>query len=371
MKNILTIKRSFFLVFICAVASLGTAAAQSQLNRVSLTQRGDGNGYVIRYHLTEMVGSYDVVQPDTNRIQMQLFSSNLDVENVEMPEVNAEVTGIDLVPIEGGLGVDVRTAGGVFFRAEAYPDQNRRDLLLNLEYVTREEAVELASQSEVFSWSVQQQEEATDQETVEMVDEPEREEQPPRRVTRRPAKVSIGFAGGLGIANKIGGGYTSEARQGMTMGLTASINLPYQLLNSFDTSFETGIFYTQKGFKNPSGEKIDAQTVVLDYIEIPLMVKLRYDSDETVKPYGIGGLYTAFRTAAEVIREDGDRGNIGGQTSNMDLGVVAGLGSDFVFDKATVSLQVRGGIGIPRMFNEGYSGAERPVYLSLLLGFQF
>lgn len=370
MKNMLLIKRTFLLVFICTVASLGTVMAQPQLNRISLTERGDGNGYVIRYHLTRMVDSFDVAQPELDRIQMQLFSSTLDSAAVDMPEVNSEVISIELVTIDGGLGVDIRTGSGVYFQAEAYPDQNQRDLLLNLEYTTQAEAEELASQSEAFSWSVrpaETEEQAVDEEAAE---EPESEEPAPN-VGRKPGKVSFGFAGGIGIANKIGGGYTSEPRQKMTMGLTVSIDLPFQLPYSIEPGIETGIFYTQKGFKNPTGEKITAQTIILDYIEIPVLGKLRYDLNETVKPYAVGGFYTAFRTAAETIRDDGERGNIGGQTSNVDWGLAAGLGSEFVFNKATVTLQVRGGVGLPRMFEQGYSGAERQAYLSLLLGFQF
>lgn len=368
----LLIKRSFLLIFTCAVTGLGTVTAQSQLNRISLTERGDGNGYVIRYHLTRMVDSFDVAQPELNRIQMQLFSSTLDSAAVDMPEVNSEVVSIELVTIDGGLGVDIRTGSGVYFLAEAYPDQNQRDLLLNLEYTTQQEAEELASAREPFVWSViRQPEMEQESEDEEMVEEHGEEEQPAQRVRRRPGKISFGFAGGIGIANKIGGGYTSEARQEMTMGLTASIDLPFRLPYSIEPGIETGIFYTQKGFQNPSGEKITAQTVVLDYIEIPVMGKLRYDLNETVKPYGVGGLYTAFRTAAETIRDDGDRGNIGDETNNLDVGLIAGLGSEFVFSKATISLQIRGGFGLPRMFKEGYSGAERPAYLSLLVGFQF
>lgn len=373
MKNMLLIKRSFLLVFICAVASLGTVMAQSQLNRISLTERGDGNGFVIRYHLTRMVDSFDVAHPEINRIQMQLFSSTLDSEAVDMPELNSEITGIELIAIEGGLGVDIRTGSGVYFLAEAYPDQNQRDLLLNLEYTTQQEAEEMAAAREPYAWSVirqpEMEQEPEDDERID--DEPVEEEQPAQRVRRRPGKISFGFAGGIGIANKIGGGYTSEPRQEMTMGLTASIDLPFQLPYSIEPGIETGIFYTQKGFQNPSGKKIKAQTVVLDYIEIPVMGKLRYDLTETVKPYGVGGFYTAFRTAAEIIQDDGDRENIGDETKNTDIGLIAGLGSEFVFNKATISLQVRGGFGLPRMFKKGYSGAERPAYLSLLVGFQF
>lgn len=370
------IKRSFLFVFLFAMLNLGTLAAQPQLNRISITERSDGNGYVIRYHLTEFIDSYDVIQPTPNRIQMQLFSPGLNAETVEMPEANAEIAEIGLIAIEGGIGVDIRIGGNVYFSAAAYPDQNQRDLLLNLEYANQAMADELAAESDPYDWSEGEPPTEPEQDD-EIVEEPEEEEEGEEPATPRiqrtdgNAKVHFGFSGGLGISNKIGGGYTSEPRQEMTMGLTAFIDLPFILPYSVEPGIETGIFYTQKGLQNPSGGQISAQTVVLDYIEIPIMGKLRYTLTEIMNPYAVGGFYTAFRTAAETVQDDGDRGNIGDVTKNIDVGLIAGLGSDFVFEQATISLQARYGVGIPPMFKDGYSGAERPGYLSLLIGFQF
>ncbi|MDX1640319.1 MAG: porin family protein [Balneolaceae bacterium] len=368
----LLFKRFIPLFFGFLLLSLGSLSAQSQLNRISITERSDGNGYVVRYHLTQMVDSFDVAQPEVNRVQMQLFSSTLDTEIVEMPETNDEITDVELIDIEGGIGVDIRTGENVYFIAQSYPDQNLRDLLLSLEYTSQNEAEELASERVAFPWTFSEPEIETEQET-----EPEEittalEEEPSEQtIQRRPGYVRFGFAVGIGSANKIGGSYTSDPRQKMTMGITASIDLPFILPYSIEPAIETGLFYTQKGFENPSGEKIEAQTVILDYIEVPVLAKLRYGISETVKPYGLGGFYTAFRTAAETIQNDGDRNDIGNQTNNIDWGLVAGLGSDFEFEKATVSLQARIGIGIPRLFKDGYSGGERPSYVSLLVGLHF
>lgn len=366
------LKRFFLLVFLWGVAGMSFLFAQGQLQRISITERSDGNGYVIRYHLTEMVNSYDLRQPETNRIQMQLFSTDLTTAGIQLPELNEEITDVDLIPIDGGVGVDIVTREDLFFKAAAYPDQNQRDLLLAIEYSTPSESEQIASETNPYEWSAADMDTQPVAEETETVEEPQRQAgREDRFIQRKNTRVgvSFGFAAGIGIANKIGGGYNSDPRQELAMGVLAAIDLPFVIL-SLDTGIETGIFYTQKGFKNPSG-RINAQTVVLDYMEIPVLGKLSYNLTEITEPYLLGGGYIGFRTAAETVQADGDRNDLDDVTNSVDFGGVAGIGSDFNFDMATVSLQVRYEVGFPRLFDQEFSGRERPGYLSVLLGFRF
>lgn len=360
-------------VFIWGVAGAGILFAQNELQRISVTERSDGNGYVIRYHLTRMANSYDLRQPEDNRIQMQLFSPGLNTAGIQLPEMNDEIVDINIVPIEGGIGIDITTAGNVFFEAETYPDQNMRDLLLALEYSNRSEISEIISQSEPYEWSMSTTDEEMSMQQVseDVVDDESASDMGENEVSniqRREPKVHFGIVGGIGVSNKIGG-YSSDPRQGLTMGLIAAIDLPYSL-SSFETGIETGVFYTQKGFKNPS-RRINAQTVVLDYLEVPVMGKLSYHYSNIIEPYAVAGGYLGFRTAAETIQDDGDREDLDEVTKSMDFGFIGGIGSDFNFNTATVSLQLRYEVGLPRWFDEGFSGRERPGYLALLLGFRF
>lgn len=364
-------KKITLFLFICYMCCMSSIMAQPQLNRISIAERSDGNGYVIRYHLTQMVDDYDLSQPETDRIQMQLLSPTLDTEMVEMPEPNEVITEIELIEIEGGVGIDIHTAEGVYFMAEAYPDQNLRDLLLNLEYTTQTDAEQLITGYEPYPWSLQVPDTETEVEPEpEQTKKPQPEEDFPQ-VRKRSWNVQFGIAGGIGLANKIGGSYTSDPRRQTAMGLTVSIGLPFTLPYDIDTFFESGLFNTQKGFKNPSGDLFRAETVVLDYIEIPMMGKFRYSKYRILKPFAAAGVYTAFRTVAETVQEDGDRNNLGDVSKNVDWGLKAGLGTELVFEKATVFLQANYGAGVPRLFKENFSGSERPGYLTLMFGIQF
>lgn len=384
-KAMLILRRSIFVVFILGILSVGPLTAQSQLERISITERGDGNGYVLRYHLTEMVDSYDLIQPETNRVQMQLFSAGLDAAGVQMPETNEEITNVELIALNGGVGLDITTAENVFLRAEAYPDQNMRDLLVNLEYATQADVEAIALESDLYGWSVTEEAGPDDNEQNTIAEETGANEQADQEdvrsgtgedtrepmVQREPISVKIGLSAGIGIANKLGGNYTVEPRQEFVMGVSAAISLPFILPYSLKTGIETGVFYTQKGFLNPSADRFDGETVVLDYVEVPVLAKLSYDLTGAIKPKVVGGFYTAFRANAEVIQQDGDSEDLSEVTKAVDLGLVAGIGTDFLIQSTNISLQVRYGVGIPPLFSGNFSGNERPGYFSLLFGLQF
>lgn len=374
----LILKRSFFLSFIWGVLGLSTLTAQPQIERISITERGDGNGYVLRYHMTEMVDSYDLIQPGINRVQMQLFSPDLMAEDVEMPELNAEFIAVELTQLDGGIGVDIRSAEDVYFTAQAYPDQNMTDLLVNLEYATRTEVEAAASESDPYEWSLPEETppEPVSEQQPETADEPEPEpeiedEEPEPVVQREPVSLKIGITGGIGIANKLGGGYTAESRQDFLMGISAGISLPYVLSYSVKTGIETGVFYTQKGFLNPSADRFDGETVLLDYVEIPVLARFHYDLTGMIKPKVVGGFYTAFRANAEVVQNNGDRTDLNDVTNAVNFGLAVGVGTDFLIRNTSISLQVQYSAGLPPLFKKEFSGPERPGYLSMMIGFRF
>lgn len=384
-KAMLNFKRSFFVVFILGILGAYPLIAQPQLERISITKRGDGNGYVLRYHLTEMVDSYDLIQPEINRVQMQLFSPGLDTDGVQMPESNEEILNVELIALEGGIGIDITTAQNIFLIAEAYPDQNMRHLLVNFEYATQADLEAITPESNLYEWSAEEtapdanrtdtiveEEPETPEQTGQSDMQPETEQEDQQRtVQREPVTVKIGVSGGIGMANKLGGNYTGESRQEFLMGISAGISLPFVLPYSIKTGIETGVFFTQKGFLNPSADRFNGETVVLDYVEIPVLARVRYDFTDAIKPKVVGGFYTAFRANAEVIESNGDRDDLSEVTKPIDFGLVAGVGTDFLVASTDISFQIQYGVGIPPLFTGNFSGNERLGYFSLLFGIKF
>jgi len=371
-------KRFFLLGCIWGIIGICSGFSQTQLERISITERGDGNGYVLRYHLAEMVDSFELIQPETNLIQMQLFSDNLDTAQIQMPELNDEVTGIDLTAIDGGLGVEITTSETLFFSAQAYPDQNMRDLLVNIEYAEETEVRAITSETERYEWSVstETEQEMSEEEEPEPDDEQpiqsaEEQETPQQVVQKKPVTAKIGVSVGVSQSNKVGGNFSSDSRQEFVMGFSAGISLPFILPYSIGTGIETGVYFVQKGFLNPSTNRFDGESVILDYVEVPVLARFDYDFTEIIKPKIVGGIYTAFRANAEAVQSDGDRNDLNDVTNAVDVGLAAGVGSDILVESTVISLQAGYSVSTGSIFSETFSGNERLGYFSLLLSVRF
>lgn len=128
--------------------------AQNELNRISAVERSDGQGYVVRYHLTQPVDSFEVFQPTENLIQMILYSEELDTVRFIKPESSSVFKSFDIYDVPSGFAVDINLNDGHYFNTRAYPDQNRRDLLLALTATNRENLSSLVEGMEPIQWSL-------------------------------------------------------------------------------------------------------------------------------------------------------------------------------------------------------------------------
>lgn len=106
--------------------------AQTQLERISKAERSDGLGYVIRYHFTQSVDSFTVIQPAPDLIQMQLFASDIDTSGIRLPRTEGKIQEIRLYKLENSYGVDIYLDTDISVKSNAYFDQNGTDILLAL-----------------------------------------------------------------------------------------------------------------------------------------------------------------------------------------------------------------------------------------------
>jgi hypothetical protein len=104
------------------------------------------------------------------------------------------------------------------------------------------------------------------------------------------AQVNFGIRGSINIANVRDASFDTESITGYAFGGYARFTIPN---TPFD--FQPEILFSQKGFETTSGlEDPDlntAQTFTLDYIEIPLLIKLNLGRSRRVAPYIYGGTY--------------------------------------------------------------------------------
>lgn len=129
-----------------------TVSAQTELNRISAVERSDGNGFVVRHHLTQAVDSFSVFQPRKDLIQMVLYAQDLDTLNFRHPEPHSAFKEFNLFNITTGFAVDIHLEENARFTTSAYPDQNGRDLLLALTTTTAENLAEITEDMEPIDW---------------------------------------------------------------------------------------------------------------------------------------------------------------------------------------------------------------------------
>lgn len=357
------IKRVFFLIWLLLAATAysgSTLLAQPDLTRISIAERADGRGLVMRYHLTETVDSFMVVRPSVGLVQVNLYGVRPVSENLSIGE-NDEIAEIQLFEIENGVGADIYLNDDVFFNSDAYPDINGTDLLLALVYAPEENV--LASVTEELKLNREMEGHAEDipsaQHSPPDVAETEtpREEQnngvriEPDSAGPDEKKVTIGVAAGLSLADVKGSAFVSEVRQGTSFGLAVGIQLPWELPFNIGLGTETGVYYTQKGFKNPSPDFLNAETVEFDYIEVPLLAKFSYPLIDRLSPYLLVGPSMGFNVNAERVRSDGSRADLDERTKVTDLSLVAGGGLDLKLNRQILSLQVKGGLSFADVFD--------------------
>lgn len=135
--------------------------AQSVLERISVTERGDQKGLVVRHHLTAKVDSFKVVQPSEQLVQVMIYSRNLRTSGFVRPDLKPGLSRIEYHQTEDGFGMDIFLSEGSYFKTSIYYDQNRPHLLLNLEKSSRETVATLAKEETLIYWDDKQVQEAT------------------------------------------------------------------------------------------------------------------------------------------------------------------------------------------------------------------
>lgn len=136
----------FFAVLLLMISfTAADSQAQPQLNRISVSERSDGLGFVVRFHLTEAVDSFKVSQTDLNIVQMQLFYSDIDTTNWQPPADADVIEGINLESVNEALELEFTINEDLILVADAYRDVNEKDILLSLEYTSRENLENLFS----------------------------------------------------------------------------------------------------------------------------------------------------------------------------------------------------------------------------------
>lgn len=140
----------FISTLLCAAAP--QIHSQTILERISVAERSDGKGLVLRYHIKGGVDSVRITQPGPDLIQMMIYSESLRAESFTKPKLKPGIERIDYHNNDAGFGVDIFLQENFHFKATTYPDRDRDHILLAMENVTKTEISGLTDNREFIFW---------------------------------------------------------------------------------------------------------------------------------------------------------------------------------------------------------------------------
>ncbi|HMA77112.1 MAG TPA: porin family protein [Candidatus Krumholzibacteriaceae bacterium] len=188
------------------------------------------------------------------------------------------------------------------------------------------------------------------------------------------ACAGVGLKGGLNFTKWTGDDIDSGELD-WKMGYKIGAALTFPTTTIFTVQPE--IYFTTKGWKAEevlSGEVV-TYTTSMNYIEIPLLLKLNMDTGMNYKPAIFGGPYIGFLLGNPTLKVE-----VGGDSAeedypddifnSTDIGGVVGAGVDFELGMNTASLEARFNFGLTSI-SESDGEDIKNMGFSIMGGFSF
>ena len=175
--------------------------------------------------------------------------------------------------------------------------------------------------------------------------------------------LEVGVKGGLNFSNYY------DSSEGWKRGFCAGVFSNFEMSTVFGIRAE--FIYTQKGAKHlvyiqyPTGTSMTA----LDYLEIPIFVKLTEPTQGMFRPYLLVGPYVAYNLAATLKWEydgDVDEYDLDDDIKDWDYGIAIGGGFDLVMPVGKIVFDGRYTVGLTS-FKEDSDIKNRAI--SFMLGY--
>jgi len=186
--------------------------------------------------------------------------------------------------------------------------------------------------------------------------------------THAQSPVDFGIKGGLNFANLTGSEDDLESRTGSHVGLVIDFSFPM-----IPVGIESGIYYSQKGAA--VSEEGATATLKLDYIEVPVLAKIKVGPPGPFSPHFVVGPYAAYNINSEFDVSAGSASvteDFSEFTSDIDFGGVLGVGADFSMGVTKLNIQAKYSRGLIDINDNGFEGeGEYNSVFSITAGIMF
>lgn len=171
--------------------------------------------------------------------------------------------------------------------------------------------------------------------------------------------MQLGLKAGVNLATLNTDGETPGRRTGFIGGAHLTISLPNSMFY-----FQPELLYSMKGFS----EEVDGDTgtLALDYVDIPVLVGIRFDTGGSVTPRVFLGPQASVKTSCKLKGDIGDGGSgsidcdselLGGglETKSVLFDMLFGAGLDLDMGKLDVVFDARYDLGLTDALEFGNS----------------
>ena len=186
---------------------------------------------------------------------------------------------------------------------------------------------------------------------------------------------------GLNLANF--GGSDADFMDGkkMRMGLAFGGFITYSFSDMW--AFQPELLYTMKGAKYESSGTIagiawsDKSTIKVDYLEIPVLLKLMIPSQSAFKPSIFAGPALGIKMSAkihDVLTVGGDETKTDEDITDAkstDFGLVFGAGFGYEVGKGAITFDARYDLGLSTIDNSSSAGDIKNNVISFFVGYSF
>lgn len=179
-------------------------------------------------------------------------------------------------------------------------------------------------------------------------------------VSNAQLPIDFGIKAGINLANFSGTDADLDSRQAFVVGASLDISLPM-----FPVGIESGVYYSQKGVEP------GPNTLKLDYIEVPVLAKLKFGPPGPFSPHVVAGPYVGFNIVSEIEDNDGNTFELDDFINEVDFGGMLGVGADFNLGLTKLSAQVRYSMGLTPVYTDQLDDGERNAVLSVVVGVRF
>lgn len=138
--------------FLAACLFLPQSTQAQTLNNVSVATRSNGTGYVVRLHMNKAPKGFDLRQPHPHGLEILLNDPKASLSKLKTGNVEFPIQHMRKVAAKNGEGLVLELDPGHYYTTEIYRDANKRDILIALTSVSREEAETFALKQKGLGW---------------------------------------------------------------------------------------------------------------------------------------------------------------------------------------------------------------------------